>query len=37
MAGGAEHSRKTRLPGYILKIAEALGTVHTRKRGLLEG
>jgi hypothetical protein len=31
----AEHSRRTRLPGCSLKIAEALITVHTRGRGLL--
>jgi hypothetical protein len=38
IAGGAEHSHRTRLPGCILKkTAEWLGTVHTHGRGLLRG
>jgi hypothetical protein len=30
IAGNAEHPLSTRLPGCIYKMAEALGTVHTR-------
>jgi hypothetical protein len=37
IAGGAKHPHRTRLPGFILEMAEALGTVHTRGRGLLLG
>jgi hypothetical protein len=37
IAGGAEHPHRSRLPGCILKMAEALGIVHTRGRGLLQG
>jgi hypothetical protein len=37
IAGGAEHPHRTQLPGCILKIEKALGTVHTCGRGLLQG
>jgi hypothetical protein len=37
ITGGAEHPHSTWLPGCILKMAEALETVHTHGRGLLRG
>jgi hypothetical protein len=37
IADSAEHRHRTRLPGCIYKVAKALGTVHTRGRGLLQG
>jgi hypothetical protein len=36
IAGGAEYPHRTRLPGYILKTAEGLETVHKRGRELLQ-
>jgi hypothetical protein len=37
IAGGAEHSHRTRLPGFIYKMAEALGKVHTHGKERLRG
>jgi hypothetical protein len=37
IAGGAEQCHRTRLPGCIYKMAEALVTVHMRRRRLRRG
>jgi hypothetical protein len=36
MTGGAEHPHKDDLQDVFKKMAEILGPVHTRRRGLLQ-
>jgi hypothetical protein len=35
-SGGAQHPNRKQLPGWVLKMAEALGKLHMRVRGLLQ-